>query len=264
MKVIEFAQLKNMDFFITEISSLYRTPSYKILNNLGRKRNGFCIIEEGECTFSWDGGMQKMKKGNIIYLPLGSVHCFNILSKNFSFTIVNFTTKTPESETFVFSKTPLVLCTYKDAEIMELVHNLNKMYMDATTGLAIKSELYKLLDRLDTISAQKEFNPIRLVTEYIERHYTEDIDCKKLVELSFLSQASLYRAFKKETGMTPVEYKNNIRTEQAKTMLRTEEYTVNEIADFLGFDSIYYFCRIFRKFTGMSPTEYRRTWKENK
>ena len=171
---------------------------------------------------------------------------------------------TSDSKMFVFSQTPMVMCTYNDAEAVNIVHNLNSMYMDATTGLAIKSELYKLMDRLDIISSQKDPNPITLVTEYIERHYTEDIDCKKLVEMSFLSQASLYRAFKKETGMTPIEYKNHIRVEQAKSMLRTDEYTVNEISDFLGFDSIYYFCRIFRKFTGMSPTEYRRTWKENK
>ena len=264
MKIVNFNELKNTDFYITDFSSIYQTPSYKILNNPGRKCNGLCIIEEGECIFTWDGGMQKMKKGNIIYLPYGSVHQLNILTGDFSFTRVNFAMKNADSETLIFSKTPLVICTYKDTETLELVHNLSKMYLDATTGFKIKSELYRLFDRLDTIYSKKEPSPAKKVADYIQRHYTEDIPCSKLVELSFLSQASLYRMFKKETGMTPVEYKNSIRTDQAKTMLRTEEYTVNEISNFLGFDSIYYFCRIFRKFTGMSPTEYRRTWKENK
>ena len=262
MEIKDFSSLKNIDFFITNISSIHQTPSYRILNNPGRKCNGFCIIEEGECSFTWNGITHKMKKGNIIYLPLGSVHKLDILTKDFSFTCVNFTTMTADSKMFVFSQTPMVMCTYNDAEAVNIVHNLNSMYMDATTGLAIKSELYKLMDRLDIISSQKDPNPIALVTEYIERHYTEDIDCKKLVEMSFLSQASLYRAFKKETGMTPIEYKNHIRVEQAKSMLRTDEYTVNEISDFLGFDSIYYFCRIFRKFAGVSPTEYRRCSKQ--
>lgn len=259
VKIVSFNELKSTDFYITDISSIYQIPSYRILNNPGRRCNGLCIIEEGECIFTWDGGVQKMKKGNIIYLPYGSVHQLNILTENFSFTRVNFTTKNADSETLIFSKTPLIICTYEDGEAIELVHNLNKMYLDATTGFKMKSELYRLFDRLDTISSKKEPSPIKKVTDYIQRHYTEDIPCSKLVELSFLSQASLYRAFKKETGMTPIEYKNHIRMEQAKSMLRTEEYTVNEISDFLGFDSIYYFCRVFRKFAGMSPTKYRRS-----
>ena len=132
------------------------------------------------------------------------------------------------------------------------------LFTDATAAFKIKSKLYELFDKLDTVVSRKDTHPVKLVTEYIERHYTENIDLRQLLELSCLSQATLYRAFKKETGMTPVEYKNHIRIQQAKSMLRTEEYTINEISDFLGFDSIYYFSRIFRQFTSMSASEYRR------
>ena len=207
--------------------------------------------------FEWSEGRQLLKKGGIIYLPLNSVHRMIASGDKLSFTRINFSTYNFDNRQFVFSYQPLVMCTHFDTELMDIVHSLNKLFLDGTASLKIKSKLYQLLDKIDSIASDKNSSAVNVAIEYIERHYTENIDLKTLVQNSYLSQASLYRAFKKETGMTPVEYKNHLRIEQAKAMLRTEEYTINEISDFLGFDSIYYFCRVFKQFANMSPSEYR-------
>lgn len=257
MEKVDFFNIKNAEFYIDKISSIYQTPTYTTLDVTGRRCNGFCIIEEGECVFEWSDGRQLLKKGGVIYLPLNSVHRMIASGDKLSFTRINFTTYNFDNRQFVFSYQPLVMCTHFDTELMDIVHKLNKLFLDGTASLKIKSKLYQLLDKIDSISSDKNSSAVNVAIEYIERHYTENIDLKTLVQNSYLSQASLYRAFKKETGMTPVEYKNHLRIEQAKAMLRTEEYTINEISDFLGFDSIYYFCRVFKQFANMSPSEYR-------
>jgi AraC-like DNA-binding protein len=40
--------------------------------------------------------------------------------------------------------------------------------------------------------------------------------------------------------------------------LRTRELRINEIADMLGYDSIYAFSRFFSAKAGMSPTAFRK------
>lgn len=263
MKTCNFTSLRSEDFYIDEISSIYQTPAYRFLDNPGRQCNGFIIIEEGECEFTWNMSHCKLKKGSVIYLPYGSVHKMNSTSEELAFTRINFTTHYKDSEIFTFSESPYIMCSYFDSSIMAICHELNKLFLDATAIFMLKSKLYELFDKLDHIITSKENNPIDIAVKYIEKHYTENFDCKKLVDLSYLSQASLYRAFKKHVSMTPIEYKNYLRIKQAKLMLQTEEYSINEIAAFLGFDSLYYFSRIFKSVTGKSPSMYRKNFNAN-
>ena len=263
MRKIDFFSLKSTEFYVDKISSIYQTPTHQTIEVSDRKCNGFLVIEDGESVFSWSGGSQLLKKGGIIYLPYGSVCRIYAETEKLSFTRINFTTHCLNSEKFIFSDRPLVMCTYFDSEAMNIVHSLNELFLDATAALKLKSKLYELFDKIDTIASNKKSNPVNLAVEYIERHYTENFDLKELVQSSYLSQATMYRTFKKETGMTPVEYKNHLRIQKAKSMLRTEEYTINEIADFLGFDSIYYFCRVFKQLAKMSPTQYRHRLRED-
>ena len=39
-------------------------------------------------------------------------------------------------------------------------------------------------------------------------------------------------------------------------MLRTKQYTVNQVADALNFPSSSFFCRYFRQAVGSSPTKF--------
>ena len=47
-----------------------------------------------------------------------------------------------------------------------------------------------------------------------------------------------------------------MKIDRAKKLLSQQKYSVSEIADILGFGSVYYFSRQFKLHTDMSPTEY--------
>lgn len=66
----------------------------------------------------------------------------------------------------------------------------------------------------------------------------------------------LRKLFKKEIGMTPLEYLTAKRVEYAKTLLETkgQKYLkIQDIALMVGFSDPYYFSRVFKKATGVSP-----------
>ena len=70
------------------------------------------------------------------------------------------------------------------------------------------------------------------------------------------SKSYIKDRFKKKTGSSIIQYYIELKIDKAKKLLSQQKYTVSEIADILGFSSVYYFSRQFKSQTDMSPTEY--------
>ena len=66
------------------------------------------------------------------------------------------------------------------------------------------------------------------------------------------------RLFRKSFGLTPLEYLNAQRLEQAKSLLSNPRLTVAEVAYQSGFNDAGYFAKKFRQQTGITPMDYRR------
>lgn len=64
--------------------------------------------------------------------------------------------------------------------------------------------------------------------------------------------------YKKQFGISPVNDLINARVNAARTMLRTTEKPLREIALECGFQNEYYFSKVFKMRTGTSPSSYRR------
>lgn len=72
----------------------------------------------------------------------------------------------------------------------------------------------------------------------------------------------LRKLFKKEMGVTPLEYMTGLRMKKAETMLVSmwgRDYSVAEIASLCGYDDALYFSRVFKKHFGCSPTAFAKS-----
>ena len=75
----------------------------------------------------------------------------------------------------------------------------------------------------------------------------------------------LRKLFKKEVGMSPLEYMTGLRMKSAETLLTamwTNEYTITEIAQMCGFEDSLYFSRVFKKYYGCSPSNFTKKVRE--
>ncbi|MCY1251201.1 HTH-type transcriptional activator Btr [compost metagenome] len=72
-----------------------------------------------------------------------------------------------------------------------------------------------------------------------------------------MSESNFSRLFKKQTGVSFVEYLTQLRMEKAKELLLRPDEKVYEIALAVGYQDSRYFSQIFRKYTGDTPSEYR-------
>lgn len=94
---------------------------------------------------------------------------------------------------------------------------------------------------------------------FMKKHYNQEIKLEDLAAMSFLSRSYFCSSFKKCTGMTVLEYIQNLRISEACTMLRETDEKIVGIAQNVGYSNLKFFNRLFKAITGKTPSEYRNT-----
>ena len=71
----------------------------------------------------------------------------------------------------------------------------------------------------------------------------------------------LSHAFKREYGVSPINYMISKRIEESKYLLAETDLSMTQIAQLLGFSSLSYFSQVFRRTQSVTPMEYRQSQK---
>lgn len=106
--------------------------------------------------------------------------------------------------------------------------------------------------------SMEEVSIVDKVKRYVASHLNEDLNREELAGFVFLNPDYLTRLFKRETGMTLIEYFQCERIRYAKEMLENTDLSVSRIGEKLGYTNFSHFARMFKKNTGFSPVEYKR------
>lgn len=93
---------------------------------------------------------------------------------------------------------------------------------------------------------------------WMEENSTQTMDYNHMADQLGVSRRSLERRFKQAIGLTPLEYLQALRVEQAKHMLEEGNRTFNEITYEVGYEDIAFFRRIFIRLTGLRPKQYQQ------
>ena len=99
---------------------------------------------------------------------------------------------------------------------------------------------------------------VKIARDFIIENHDRDISVAEVAGYVFLSQGYFTRAFRDETGMSPMAFLMQIRVEHACKFLEQKDIKVSGVADQVGFSSPQRFNAAFRKHIGMTPMEYRR------
>ncbi|WP_310551526.1 helix-turn-helix transcriptional regulator [Paenibacillus glufosinatiresistens] len=97
------------------------------------------------------------------------------------------------------------------------------------------------------------------IFNYVESHYREPISLGEVADYMGFSPYYFTKLFKRNTGMTFIEFLNEYRLNKAKWLLLNEETSMAEVAESAGFGSVKTFHHLFKESTGVSPLRYRRT-----
>ena len=180
-------------------------------------------------------------------------------------------------------------CIVKDGSSVESLYfvlseiYLNLNYFSYENGISINNfvgenfDPFHLIDQYESLSAieNQVFNVIGRLLEhtdkcssnaakivkmargYIKANYNNTELCLQNIAANvFTSQCHLSFIFKKEAGMSIVEYITDIRMVKAKELMDSGGKKLHEIAGIVGYKDPYYFSRCFRKRFGVSPSKY--------
>lgn len=100
--------------------------------------------------------------------------------------------------------------------------------------------------------------------KYIEDNYSDPcISLNSIAEYVYLNPAYFSKLFKRETGITYMDFLTCFRMEKARYFLLETNSKVSDIGVAVGYPNPQYFATLFRKITGRTPVEYREGKKRS-
>ena len=95
----------------------------------------------------------------------------------------------------------------------------------------------------------------------LKRHYKNGHALQLTLQQANIPERTLKRRFKSATGLTLIDYLQNIRIEAAKRQLEQTQLPVDDISFEIGYEDASFFRRLFKRKTGLTPSQYRRMFK---
>jgi len=135
--------------------------------------------------------------------------------------------------------------------------------------------IIKLLSILDKLSKSTDYQYIasttysnthkisetermRLVHEYVLKHFKENINLSTVASLSNMTDAAFCRYFKSRTNKTFSDFVKEIRIGNACKMLQDENKSISQTCYESGYNTVSNFNNQFKSLKGVSPKQYQK------
>ena len=157
---------------------------------------------------------------------------------------------------------------YNNVELAGTINKLikecmgNSITKDAIADLTLQELIIRIIQTQTTKRFDNEkyidiSSPITPAIDFIKKNIQGTINLKDLSDKACMSTTSFYRYFKRELGMSPIEYILNEKIKYAKKLLSNPNIQVNEVSYATGFEDCNYFIRLFKKYEGVTPKQYQ-------
>ncbi len=121
----------------------------------------------------------------------------------------------------------------------------------------MSSILHAFIDELFSFAGIKHADTVYKTMEYIRTNCLQKLTLDDIAKHVYMSKAYLSMLFKQETGRGISEYLTQMRIEKGKSLLRSTNRSIADIANECCFHDQSYFTKVFQRVVGMSPKKYR-------
>ncbi len=291
MNNLDFTNLKENtthgDFILP--FSIYKgtlSPSFPSIAAHWHEEIEVIIVLDGSCDYRINLDSFVINKGDILIIDSQSLHSLTYIpSKNmtwasFVFNINMLKSSNTDGALLKYiapllnheHQLPIILKDNIDcySKIFDVIEDIIYCYYekDIAYELELKSLLFKFFSLLYKNNLIKKHqsknnitfnttNKIKLVLNYINDNYSEDISINTLAELCDYSEYHFMRFFKKHIGLTCIQYINNLRLEKSSILLTSTNNAIMDISLEVGFDNLSYFNKLFKRKYNLTPKEFR-------
>lgn len=99
---------------------------------------------------------------------------------------------------------------------------------------------------------------LQRAVQYMERSVAKQVTLEEIAGEACLSKYHFCHLFKKQFGVSPIQFMLKLRIRQAALLLRSTSFAITRVAVRAGYHDLSEFTKQFKKVTGFTPSAYRK------
>ena len=226
---------------------------YNFKSNTHTHEYGQLILPlHGVLSIETDCKKLELKDNSLFFLPPDCKHTFNAYNSN-EFLVLDIPNK-------MLNKYDMEkMCGGRDILFDEKWKAIRYLLLNETDINQNSSSINNLfLYFYNFITTENLPNSIK----YINEHFTEEIDLKKLADIEHYNVSYYSEWFKHNMNVSSTEYIQNLRVKRAKEFLLNTNLSILQISQMVGYEHNSSFTKVFKHLEKVSPAEFRRIIKK--
>lgn len=140
----------------------------------------------------------------------------------------------------------------------EYLEKLRKCYRVENIKIILLEYVEMVMKYHDAKKTRQGNKVVKEALDFIQKNlYDPELSLHSVASAIFSNESYLSRVFKKETGLSLIEYISKNRIEESIRLLNNTNMKVYEIAEKVGFRDSHYFSICFKKQTGRTVKEFK-------
>ena len=232
------------------------------------------FIESGERYLSCKNRKYTVEPGDLLlFNPRDNHTCEQINGRTLDYRCINISPEKMSKAAFEITgkeylpyfAPPVIF----HSELSSLLRELHMIIMAEEKDFRKEEIFFFLLEQLIEEYSEEEVAPsdseenreIRIICDFLEKNYMENITLDELSGLTGLSKYYLLRSFTKQKSISPYRYLETIRIDRAKKLLERGVLPIDAALQ-TGFTDQSHFSNFFKKFIGLTPKQYMNIFKD--
>jgi len=227
--------------------------------NVISNRLYYCI--DGEAYYTHNNEQHYFKPGYVYLIPADFDYhpAFN-LEKGFYHTYYDFLTTIPLkiSEPLEINIAEIPYLHHAFLAVTEIFSNSAEIQYDIASNKYIQDTFFFIMQILsEKFDLENPIDErIQTVIRYIQKNYTSEISINELASLLHLDMNYFIKLFKRNTNITPQKYIKNYKLSKSVALLM-DGMKISDVAEIVGYSSIYAYSSAFKKVYNISPKKYQ-------